>query len=421
MRVFILLIALSVDAAAQGWPPPNGAALPATCTVGQAFWLTTTSETTLHNCTATNTWTEHDPTVTGGAPDWADITNKPTTFAPIIGSGAGDAVAGNDARLTDARTPTAHAHAIADVTNLQTGLDGKAASSHSHVDGDIPNTITIDLAAAATALASNPSDCAATQFATTIGANGNLTCAALADADVPNTITVDLAAAATALAANPADCAANQFATTIAASGALTCAALVDADVPNTITISLAATATALAANPTDCGGGQYATAIDASGNLTCGTPAGGGATTLTSSGTQSDAVIATYTAITGLSFTPAASTNYLIDCYIVYTSTAATTGINFAWDTPASPTMILMTGHTKTVATGANEGFSQNSDNVGTSTSAAVITTQNLAVLNTLFRNGSNSTAMSLGFTPETANSVSVIAGSVCQYRSFT
>lgn len=43
---------------------------------------------------------------------------------------------------------------------------------------------------------------------------------------------------ATALAANPADCAANQFATTIAASGALTCAAITDADVPNTITAS---------------------------------------------------------------------------------------------------------------------------------------------------------------------------------------
>ena len=312
-------------------------------------------------------------TSSAGAVAWDDVTDKPTTFAPVIGSGAGDAVAGNDTRLTDARPPTAHGHVIADVTSLQTSLDGKAASSHSHVDGDIPNTITVDLAATATALASNPSDCAGNQFATAIAANGNLTCAAIADADVPNTITV-----------------------------------------------SLAATATALAANPTDCGGGQYATAIDASGNLTCGTPAGGGATTLTSSGTQSDAVIATYTAITGLSFTPAANTNYLIDCYIVYTSSAATTGINFAWDTPASPTMILMTGHTKTVATGANEGFSQNSDNVGTATSAAVITVQHLAYLNTLFRNGANSTAMSLGFTPETANSVSVIAGSVCQYRTF-
>ncbi len=209
-----------------------------------------------------------------------------------------------------------------------------------------------------------------------------------------------------------------------------------DAQVPNNITIDLATTATtatALAANPADCSANQFATTIAANGALTCAQPAFSnlsgtatnaqiGVTTLQASGgTQSDAIIATYTPITGLSFTPAANTNYLIDCWIVYTSTAATTGINFAWDVPANMTSIHMDGHTKTVATGANEGFSQNSDNVGTSTSAAVITVQNLAVLRAIFRNGVTSDTMSLGFTPETANSVSVIgANSICQYRTF-
>lgn len=54
----------------------------------------------------------------------------------------------------------------------------------------------------------------------------------------PQTTITGNAGTATALAANPADCGANQFATTIAASGALTCAAITDADVPNTITAS---------------------------------------------------------------------------------------------------------------------------------------------------------------------------------------
>src|SRR3972149_5011977 len=71
---------------------------------------------------------------------------------------------------------------------------------------------------------------------------------------------------ATALAANPADCAATQFANAIAASGALTCAAVAftdlsgaatDAQVPNTITIDLAALATALAANGANCSSGR--------------------------------------------------------------------------------------------------------------------------------------------------------------------
>ena len=38
----------------------------------------------------------------------------------------------DDARLSNSRTPTAHTHAISDVTNLQATLDGKSPSSHSH-------------------------------------------------------------------------------------------------------------------------------------------------------------------------------------------------------------------------------------------------------------------------------------------------
>jgi hypothetical protein len=77
---------------------------------------------------------------------------------------------------------------------------------------------------------------------------------------------VTSAPTATALAANPSDCSANQFANAIAASGNLTCAAIADADVPNTITIDLAATATALAANGANCSAGQYPLGVDASG-----------------------------------------------------------------------------------------------------------------------------------------------------------
>lgn len=141
--------------------------------------------------------------------------------------------------------------------------------------------------------------------------------------------------------------------------------------------------------------------------------------TTLTSTTLQSDAVIATYTPITGLSFTPAANTNYLMDCLIRYTSTAATTGINFAWDVPTAAT-IFMGGFTTTTALGAMEGFSQRADNVGSSTANAVITVENVAVLHAQLRNGANATSTSLGFTPETANSVSVVAGSVCQARTY-
>ncbi|MBJ7479265.1 hypothetical protein [Rhodococcus sp. (in: high G+C Gram-positive bacteria)] len=42
-----------------------------------------------------------------------------------------------DSRLTNARPPTAHSHAVADVTGLQGALDGKAPTSHTHAEGDV--------------------------------------------------------------------------------------------------------------------------------------------------------------------------------------------------------------------------------------------------------------------------------------------
>lgn len=40
---------------------------------------------------------------------------------------SGQVVKGNDTRLTDSRTPTAHSHVISDTTGLQAALDGKSA------------------------------------------------------------------------------------------------------------------------------------------------------------------------------------------------------------------------------------------------------------------------------------------------------
>ena len=112
-------------------------------------------------------------------------------------------------------------------------------------------TITASLvgnASTATALAANPADCGSNTYATTIAANGDLTCASITNAATTGTasntgstlvlrdgsgnfaagtITATLtgnSSTATALAANPTDCSANQFATTIAANGDLTCA-----------------------------------------------------------------------------------------------------------------------------------------------------------------------------------------------------
>lgn len=100
-------------------------------------------------------------------------------------------------------------------------------------DGDIPDDLTIDqasLSLEAVGLVANGENCLAGEYPLGIDAQGNVEgCTDTAEIN---------AATAVALASNPADCAANQFAHSIAASGSLSCSDLVDADIPNGLTIT---------------------------------------------------------------------------------------------------------------------------------------------------------------------------------------
>jgi hypothetical protein len=51
------------------------------------------------------------------APTWTQVSGKPETFAPTIGATSVTAVAGDDSRLTDTRTPKAHTHPSTDLTD----------------------------------------------------------------------------------------------------------------------------------------------------------------------------------------------------------------------------------------------------------------------------------------------------------------
>jgi hypothetical protein len=57
------------------------------------------------------------------------ITVKQSAFNKAFGSVVDSVCQGNDTRLTDARNPLTHTHSITDVTNLQTSLDGKEPAS----------------------------------------------------------------------------------------------------------------------------------------------------------------------------------------------------------------------------------------------------------------------------------------------------
>lgn len=76
----------------------------------------------------------------GGAPEWTDVKNKPTTFPPSTHTHT-------KSQITDFPTtmpPSAHTHTIAQVTGLQAALDAKAAPlAYRRVAGtSLPPTLT---------------------------------------------------------------------------------------------------------------------------------------------------------------------------------------------------------------------------------------------------------------------------------------
>lgn len=60
-----------------------------------------------------------------------------------------------------------------------------AAATGAVTDAQVPNNITVDLAAACTALASNPAACSGVTFVSDIAANGTLTCGTPLDSGAP--------------------------------------------------------------------------------------------------------------------------------------------------------------------------------------------------------------------------------------------
>jgi hypothetical protein len=113
-----------------------------------------------------------DSATTATTVTFADAAGDTTTFVALGTSATGSLSPTTDAGLTYNATTNALT-----ATTFIGGLTGNVTGN----------------ADTATALAANPSDCAANTFATTIAANGNLTCASLLDADIPNNITIDLA------------------------------------------------------------------------------------------------------------------------------------------------------------------------------------------------------------------------------------
>jgi hypothetical protein len=274
--------------------------------------------------------------------------------------------------------------------------------------------------------------CGANQWASTLNDGAAPTCTQPAfsnlsgsatDAQVPNNITVDLASAATALASNPADCAtATHFAVGVDASGVAVCEAISDADVPNNITVDdqvfvadSTSAGTWRAVN--DCqGAGKALTYTASSNSFGCNTISGGGGggPTVARKSADQASTSTTFADVTGMTFALSANTTYSIECNISYLSAATTTALQIALNGPASPTALRYTVQTATSAT-ATHNASQSAYDTVTNPASALTTALPVRLVGTI-ENGSNAGTLALRMRTEvSASSVTIQRGSWC------
>ena len=74
-----------------------------------------------------------------------DMFSKNTAFNKNFGTTSGTVCQGNDSRLSDARTPTAHTHTVSDVSGLETALNGKQDIISGYT-GTIDIVVSVDFA-----------------------------------------------------------------------------------------------------------------------------------------------------------------------------------------------------------------------------------------------------------------------------------
>lgn len=124
-----------------------------------------------------------------------------------------------------------------------------------------------------------------------------------------------------------------------------------------------------------------------------------------------------TFANATGLSFTALANKTYIIEGWIRHATSATTVGIKLSISGPVTPAFVSVMFFSL-LSTGIPSGGGGNAYDIGTATASSLATTDNLAKLYCLFRNGATQGAVIVRFAAETTGTVTIKDGSVLRYR---
>jgi hypothetical protein len=124
------------------------------------------------------------------------------------------------------------------------------------------------------------------------------------------------------------------------------------------------------------------------------------------------------FTNISGMSFSVSPNTSYTGQCYILWQGSAITTGPQFQWTGPASPTAVgssmVSNVTTATILSASAVGLSVAMSNVGTITSG----TNMLATLFVGFLNGANAGTLQLQAAANGIGTLTIQPGSYCVFQ---
>jgi len=118
-----------------------------------------------------------------------------------------------------------------------------------------------------------------------------------------------------------------------------------------------------------------------------------------------------------GLAFSALANSTYIIDGFIVWSTTATTVGIKLSATGPTTPT-IMAGRYSLDAANSTPDSSSFNANDVVVTTAASPFTAGCLAELHCVLKTGANAGTFQVRFAAETTGTITIKAGSVLRYR---